>query len=192
MVNGFGFPASLSSNSTAVNLVSTISPAFSGTKPRLFINNGDGTFTEKSVDWKINLPIAGRGISCFDYDRDGDVDVAAIDQSVGLKFFENHLGSGAGRHFLNVRVVGQPPNTEALGAKVFVSADLNGNGIIDSNETQLRVSMANSTYNAQPLPDMHFGLAGANSATVKIVWPDGLVQTFPNVSANQFVIYQHP
>ena len=199
VVNGMGpMPANVSQifNSEFSFTSSFLTPTFntfSGSTIRLFMNNGDGTFTEQSASWLVNAPVQGRGVTCFDFDRDGDVDVAMVDQSVGIKFFENHSGAGAGHHFLNIRVVGNSPNTDALGAKVYVTADLNGNGSIDSNETQMRVSAANSNFNSQNLPDLHFGLGKAATATqVRIVWPDGLVQTFANVAANQFLIYKQP
>ncbi|MCD6061599.1 MAG: cytochrome peroxidase, partial [Moraxellaceae bacterium] len=164
------------------------------TKPgRLFINDRDGSFTEASTAWQIDLPMDGRGVICSDMDRDGDVDVVVLDHSRTLKLFENRAGHAAGRRFLSLRLQGQAPNTDALGAKVYVTADLDGNGTIAAQERQVRVAMASTLYNAQNTPDLHFGLGTAGSVSeLKIVWPDGQEQTFTNVAANQFLVYLQP
>lgn len=173
-----------------VDSFTVLTQMFNTKPPRLFINNGDGTFTEKAVDWHADVPMNGRGLACFDYDRDGDVDVAVVDHSKGIKFFENHSGSGSGHGFLSVRLVGLPPNTDALGAKVYLTADLDGNGVIDSNETQMRVVMANSNFNSQTPLDLHFGLGmAATVTTLRIVWPDGSSASYSNLPIDQFLVY---
>jgi hypothetical protein len=192
VVNGFGvwpqFSGLTDKQSTFLAQMG-LSPLFQNTSPRLFINNGDGTFSEKAAAWHVDMPLNGRGIACFDYDRDGDVDVAALDQSVGIKFFENHSGDGDGHHFINLRLVGDRPNTDSLGARVFVTADLDGNGRIEAGETQMRVSLANSNFNSQNLPDLHFGLRKASTVKdIKVVWPDGRTRLYRNLPANQFLI----
>jgi hypothetical protein len=42
---------------------------------RLFLSNGDGTFTERSAELGLVDTGDGRGVVCFDYDRDGDLDI---------------------------------------------------------------------------------------------------------------------
>jgi hypothetical protein len=196
-VDGYGYLPRLGGMSSDIDAMlrsfgSLLLP-FAGKSARLFMNRGDGTFDESAAAWRINLPMNGRGLACFDYDRDGDIDVAVLDHSRGIKFFENHTGVGPGRHMLSIRLVGNPPNTDALGAKVFVTADLNGDGEIGHNETQLRVAEANSNFNSQNPPDLFFGLGKAEAAVqIKIVWPDGGEQIFDNVAADQFLNYRQP
>lgn len=125
---------------------------------RLFINNGDGTFSAREREWGMDAPSEGRGVVCFDPDRDVDVDVVVFDHSRRPQFFENRIGSGPGRRFLNVRLVGAPPNTDAIGARVQLTADVgNGHGM----QSQLRLGEANSNFNSQNPPDLHFGLGEA-------------------------------
>ncbi len=159
---------------------------FQGKSSRLFINNGNGTFSERATAWGIDAPSEGRGVVCLDYDRDGDLDITVFDHSQGLQFFENRSGSGVGRGFINVRLVGAPPNTDAIGAKVFVTADVgNGHGV----QTQLRLGEANSNFNSQNLPDLHFGLGQAAMIDrIRVVWPGGAELVCTNVPANRFVV----
>jgi len=160
--------------------------AFQAKPSRLFVNNGDGTFTEEAQAWSIADPSEGRGLACFDYDRDGDIDIVVLDHSTGLQFFENRSGSGPGRRFLNIRLVGAQPNTDAIGAKVYVTAMVgNGFGV----QTQLRLSNGNSNFNSQNTPDLHFGLGQAAEAiTVRILWPGGSELVCSSVPSNQFLV----
>ncbi len=41
----------------------------------LFINNGDGTFTDEAAAWGVDLSHLGGGASVADYDNDGDLDI---------------------------------------------------------------------------------------------------------------------
>ena len=63
-LNGFGFvPGSPQTNE------------FFADPTRLFMSNGDGTFTERAFELGLNDTSQGRGIVCFDYDRDCDIDI---------------------------------------------------------------------------------------------------------------------
>lgn len=185
-VNGFGFiPSAVDQDGTKQRYDRLTEEYFQNKPPRLFMNNGDGTFTDRASEWQIDLPSEGRGLVCFDYDRDGDMDIVLLDHSSGLQFFENQSGHGNGRHFLNVRLVGAAPNTDALGARVHVTANL-GNG--HGEQTMLRLSQANSNFNSQNPPDMHFGLGQATTVAVRVTWPGGGELVCNGVVANQFLV----
>lgn len=47
----------------------------------LFINNGNGTFTEKSAEYGLNFSGLTTQSAFFDYDRDGDLDCYILNQS---------------------------------------------------------------------------------------------------------------
>jgi enediyne biosynthesis protein E4 len=47
----------------------------------LFINNGDGTFTEKAAEYGLNDRGFSTHASFFDYDKDGDLDVYILNNS---------------------------------------------------------------------------------------------------------------
>jgi len=42
---------------------------------RLYINNGDGSFTDQAASWGVALAHLGAGASVADYDNDGDLDI---------------------------------------------------------------------------------------------------------------------
>jgi cytochrome c peroxidase len=189
-VNGFGYipddVATTEGTQGMQTLYNSKTQHFQGKPPLLFINNANGTFTDAAAAWGIAVPSEGRGISCFDYDRDGDIDIAVFDHSKLPQFFENRVGNGSSHRFIGVRLVGAAPNTDAIGAKVYVTANVGqGHGV----QTQLRLSEANSNFNSQNLPDLHFGLGDASLITqLKVVWPGGVQLTCSNVAVNQFVV----
>ena len=188
-VNGFGtIPDDVVSDDDGILLkdrYQDIAQEYFESLPRLFINQGDGTFKDEAVQWGLLMPSDGRGLTCLDYDRDGDMDVALLDQSKGLQFFSNQTGHGFNSRFLSVRLVGAAPNTEALGAKVQVVADVGGEF---GTQTQTRFSMANTNFNGQNPPDLHFGLGQAHAAYVSVIWPDGVSWQCPDVDTNRFMI----
>ena len=114
------------------------------------------------------------------------MDVALLDHSKGLQFFSNQTGNGFASRFLSVRLVGAAPNTEALGAKVQVFADVGGEF---GEQTQTRFSMANTNFNGQNPPDLHFGLGSAQQADITITWPDGVRWQCEEQDSNRFLIF---
>jgi cytochrome c peroxidase len=59
-------------------------------RSRLFMSNGDGTFTEKAEEFGVNDPGQGREIVCFDYDRDGDIDIFVANNGQAPKLYRNN------------------------------------------------------------------------------------------------------
>ena len=55
-------------------------------------------------------------------------------------------------------------------------------------QTQTRFSLANTNFNGQNPPDLHFGLADAAVADMTVDWPDGEKWVCEGVSPNQFFI----
>lgn len=189
-VNGFGYvPGDSFGDPRGPELEAYfygLTDEFQRIAPRLFINNGDGTFENRATQWGLVFPSEGRGVACLDYDRDGDIDVTLLDHSTGLQFYSNQTGHGPESRFLNIRLVGAPPNTDALGTRVDVISDIgNGHGI----QTQMRVSTANSNFNGQNPPDLHFGLGAAASVDLNITWPDGSQLECTSIATNQFLVF---
>lgn len=48
----------------------------------LFINNGDGTFTENAKKYGLDIKSHSQQVAFFDYDLDGDLDMYALNQAV--------------------------------------------------------------------------------------------------------------
>ncbi len=71
----------------------------------LYINNGDGTFTDRATEWNLATPHRGVGATTGDYDNDGDLDIFVTSYGP-MSQFASHgqhlLYRNEGNHFVNV------------------------------------------------------------------------------------------
>lgn len=149
---------------------------------RLFMSNGNGTFTEKAIQLGLNDVGQGRGVVCFDYDRDGDIDLFISNNNQPPKLFRNDGGNN--NNFLNVKLNGLSPNTEGVGARVTITV---------GNKVQMRELRAGSNFVSQNPVLAHFGLSDAELIDeVQVDWLDGETVVLQNVTPNQFLIIDHP
>ncbi len=170
-VNGYGFSPTM-----------TFTQEFFSDPTRLFMSNGDGTFTEKALDLDLDDTGQGRGIVCFDYDKDGDLDLFIANNNQPPKLFRNDFGNK--NNFLSVRLNGLPPNTEAVGARITVTV---------GTKVQMRELRAGSNFVSQNPVIAHFGLKDANIVDqVHVRWPDGKISILENVEVNQHLTINDP
>ena len=134
---------------------------------RFFVANGDKTFTESSAAAGLDFTGQGRGISCVDYDLDGDLDILIIPNNEAYQLYKNTTQNN--HHYLQVNVFDSGANPFALGTQLSLSTP----GL-----SQLReVSSANNYVSNNPL-QQHFGLAtNTQINSLEISWPDGQTQT---------------
>lgn len=146
--------------------------------PLLFYHaNGDGTFTEKAAALGLTETDQGRGVACYDGDRDGDLDIALTNNSQhSVRYYRNNL-SGS-NHYLAVKLVSESGNTRGVGAWITLRA---------STGTQVREMRAGSNFTSQNPAEVHFGLGAATAADLEVRWPDGTVTTHPGIAADQLV-----
>lgn len=143
---------------------------------RLFMANGDGTFTESSAMAGLNYTGQGRGISCMDYDLDGDLDILIIPNNDTYQLYKNI--SQNNHNYLSINLFDSGPNPYAINAKITVNT---------LNSSQLReVSSSNNYLSNNPL-QQHFGLGQSNTInSIEITWPDGVNQTITeNITVNE-------
>jgi hypothetical protein len=157
-------------------------------KDALYHNNGDGTFTRILTGDPVN-DSGGSSCAWVDYDNDGFLDLFITrDASPGATttnlLYHNNGNSNA---WLEVKLVGTVSNRSAIGAKVRVHATIGGKTF-----WQMREINTGGGWNSVPLV-AHFGLGDATNADiVRIEWPSGLVQVFPNVAAKQILTITEP
>lgn len=151
---------------------------FENDPSRLYVSNGNATFTERGVELSAAHVGQGRGVVCFDMERDGDLDIFIANNRQRPALLRNN-GGNAG-HWLTVKLRGTGKNSEAVGARIFATA---------GGVTQMRELRAGSNYVSQDPAEAHFGL-GSNTVvtTLRIEWPDGPIRILSNVAADQFLL----
>jgi hypothetical protein len=149
----------------------------------LFIGQADGTFVEGAVAAGIVDYARARGAALVDLDLDGMLDLVQVVRRENVRIWHN-LGAGereepeAMGHWLAVDIDQPAPNHDAIGAWVAVRAG----GL----EREREVSVGGGHASGQLVP-LHFGLGSAESAEVRVTWPDGEVGPWLPVETDQVV-----
>jgi hypothetical protein len=143
--------------------------------PRLlYWNLGDGKFADVSA--KLGRGIySSRGGAVCDFDNDGHLDIVVMNMNEAPSLLRNQ--GAPSTNWLKVALRGTRSNRMAIGARVRVSA---------GGRWQTQAMLSQSGYYSSNDPRIHFGLGPATVAeAVEIVWPDGKVQRWRDVKANQ-------
>jgi len=148
---------------------------------RVFLNNGAATFEAVEQEAGLIHSLQGRGIVTWDYDRDGDRDVAIMSYDGPLKVYRNDL-SGAGTNWVALDLdTSAHPCLAPNGFGTWVEIDVAG-------ETLTRVMETGSNFLSQSERTMHVGLGAAEVADeIRVQWHDGTETVLTDVAANQFV-----
>ena len=77
----------------------------------LFRNDGDGTFVDVGFVNGADRVEDGRGLSIFDYDRDGRLDLLVRNYRQPAELLHN---VGPARHWIEVKLVGVRSNRDAV------------------------------------------------------------------------------
>jgi hypothetical protein len=144
---------------------------------RLFMSNGDGTFTEDARDLGLNHSDQGRGILCSDFNNDGRVDILVATNGKSPTIYENNFGNS--NHYLQVDLEGPAGNREGIGARVTVET---------AAGTQMQEVTLGSNYLSQQPCILHFGLGAEDEVlSVTVTWPGlaAVTSRLENLSADQ-------
>ena len=158
-----------------------LQPLFLDNPSVLYLSNGDGTFTESSSSAGLVDTGQGRGVACFDADRDGDIDILVANNDAGPRFYVNQLAES---NYLGVVLRGPYPNTQGIGALITITPSIGG--------TQVREIRAGTNFSSQNPAEAHFGLGDATSVDLTVRWPDGMMSNLTDVPANQLLVLSHP
>ncbi|MDQ4042828.1 MAG: CRTAC1 family protein, partial [Actinomycetota bacterium] len=146
-------------------------------KNRLLRNLGDGTFRDTSATSGASHVDNTFGVASADYNNDGWTDLIAGNIGEGYDLYANAGTAGESNHRLTVHLEGGGPvNRDAVGARVYLTTT--------DGRTQLREVMAGSSLGAGNDLALNFGLGGAGVSNLRVLWPDGLEQTFEEVPSD--------
>jgi hypothetical protein len=152
----------------------------------LFHNNGDGTFERVVCDSGAADTGGTIGVAYADYDHDGWVDFVIGNHVEGYRLYRNQGASGTENHWFSIQLEGGGPvNRDAVGARVILTTN---DGL-----SQLREVIAGASVGSGNELTQHFGLGTQNQiSALKIIWPNGLEQTFYNLRADRKIVLPYP
>ena len=144
----------------------------------IYQNNGDLTFTKKTNEWGLGEDSFSNGAAVGDLDNDGDLDII-VNNIDGTAFIYKNTSEKSSNHYLKVKLIGPEKNPTGLGAKITLNYDDN---------IQYHDFKTVRGYLSSVEPINHFGLGKSSTVELlKIVWPDGKVNTLTNVQTNQLL-----
>ena len=147
----------------------------------LFHNDGAGAFRDVSARSGIDEALPTLGVAYADYDRDGDLDLVTGNWNSGYRLYQNQGGGG---NWLSLDLRGADGvNRDAVGARVYATT---ADGATQLQTVKIGAGLGGSNQLA-----LHFGLGGATSADLRIVWSDGVECGFAGVPANQRLMLQY-
>ncbi|WP_461079536.1 VCBS repeat-containing protein [Spirosoma flavus] len=137
------------------------------------------TFMNSGAAWGLTQTSNSTGAAYADLDNDGDLDLVVNNTNQPAFIFRNEANKELKHHYLNIKLEGNKPNTQGIGARVT---------IYRSGRQQYVEQMPTQGYQSNVSQRLHFGL-GSNSDidTLRIVWPTGKQQVLNNVKADQLV-----
>ena len=136
-------------------------PQFHDDPSRLFMSNGDGTFTERAAELDIIHTGQGRGIICTDYNDDGKVDIFIANSGNSPTVFRNDHQND--NHYIAIDLVGIGANPEAIGARVTVTT---------ASGSQIDEVRLGTAYLSHGPATLHFGLGEDDSiSSIDVSWP---------------------
>lgn len=155
---------------------------YTQSRPTLLINNGNGVFSDQSQAFGLGEPLDGRGVACFDYQQDGDIDIVVTPLEGSPVLYRNNLNQN--KNWIAMRFVGLPGNSEAFGTQVTVHTK--------QGKQYRQVKFENNFVSRNPA-QLHFGLGNLDQVEkveIKLPPPQQKVVELADLEINRLhVLY---
>lgn len=145
----------------------------------LWVNDGDGTFTNTSDEsGGLNDPARTRTSVYADYDEDGDPDMFLVNYGGNAKLFRNDNSNF--NNWLIVDLQGTASNRDGIGSRLELQMSDGG--------TQIFETRSGSSLGGGDDLAAYFGLGNATVSNLTITWPSGTVQNVGSIGVNQRIL----
>ncbi len=139
----------------------------------LLIQKPDGTFEEMGQVTGVGTTDRSRGAALADLNGDGRLDIIVANRRAPLEVWTNTTADAGRWLAINLRLEGA--NRRAVGAIVELRLD-DGRVLTQEN------TIGGGHASGEALP-LHFGLGASNTATIRVIWPDGSTSEWVEVAA---------
>jgi hypothetical protein len=139
----------------------------------VYKNNGDLTFSKKSIAWGFKDKVNSNGVIYTDLDNDGDLDLVVNNQEEEAHIYKNN----ASNNYITFKLKGSEQNRDGIGSEISVYA---------GNSKQSKTLFVSRGYQSSVTNKLHFGLGEITVIdSIQILWPDNSIERLINVKANQ-------
>ena len=151
----------------------------------VYKNNGDLTFTDKSLPWGIGTPSYSNGAAYGDLDNDGDLDLVINNIDDKAHVYRNNTIAGKTKiadssHYVNIKLKG---SKSVVGTEVTLYYQ----GTLQHQRFSPVRGYLSSVEN-----ELHFGLGRIRKIdSVTLKWPDGINQRITNVSVDTSLTFTY-
>lgn len=145
----------------------------------VFFSNDGGFLKNKSAESGLDILSNSRSAVYFDYDNDGDLDIALNDYHASANVFENHAERNQ-NNWLKIKLVGSPEknnNRDAIGARLLLETE--------GGDVLWREVHGGVGYLSLHPKEQHFGLGKDLPKRLTIRWPNGEAQVIENLKPNR-------
>lgn len=143
----------------------------------LMLQQADGGFVDVARQAGMASPETSRGAAMPDFNLDGLVDLVVVNRRSPAQIWRNATANAG--NWVELRLSQPAPNPGAIGARV----ELRAGDLPVSREVTVGGGHVSGQYGL-----MHFGMGAADTAEVRVVWPDGTAGDWLSVPANGFVV----
>jgi len=149
--------------------------------PLLLENDGKGHFKDVGLDhgYYFSTKRSGRGLSVWDYDNDGDLDIiiSHVDLQAAATLLSNEGGNK--NHWLGVTLTSENGMAEVIGAKITVTS---------GGKKQVFINQWTSGYLSNNDQRIHIGLGQQKLISLlEIKWPDGRQESYENIESDRYL-----
>ncbi len=140
----------------------------------LFIQEDDGSFVDRAVEWEMDETGPSRGLVTADLNNDGWPDLVTRVLGSHTPLYLSRCGTEG---WLRIAVRGLARNPRGVGTEIRVTA---------GDETWVRwIRAGHGIFTGGPA-EAHFGFGDLDSVdTIEILWPNGEVTVFEDVDTRQ-------